>query len=545
MNVGTTAALALVTALVAVTAIDRVPGAWVARATRILAARWFPWSLGIASALLLGWVGGRGLRMTPISTDENAYLLEARLLARGHVSGAPAPIPDFFEQPWVMVTPRTYAKYPPGQSLILTPGVAVGLPWLVPALLLVVTGALIFVLARRIAGPGGALLTWGAWVLTPMTMAWQSSYFSEITSAATWLIALWTFWRWQEGDGRRWLVFTALALGAAAITRPFTALLLGAPIVVLAAVTLLRRRAWGDAVSAGAAGIMLLAILPAWDHATTGRWTVSPLSEYTATYLPWDRLGFAIDSSPPRRPPAADFAPIASHLLTVHREHTVARLPRTLLERTRWTMGMTWDGWRVILIPLALIGLFALGVPGWIAVLSGVLLLLGHLVWGHEAGWTLYYAEATPVWLLLAGAGAARVARRAWKEAGEEKFGAIALATLPVILLLSVQDARGYRAFRASRASATDQFTAFIGNEAGKTIWFVRETPDPRGQAVLVANDPDWTTAPAWIVHDLGPRNAELQRLAPDRTAWLVDRTTGEVLALPRPAGNDAPGRKE
>ncbi|MBW8772938.1 MAG: glycosyltransferase family 39 protein, partial [Gemmatimonadetes bacterium] len=333
MTVGTSALLALLVALIGVAGIGRVPAMWLAQATRLLGARSFPWALGLISALLLGWVGGRGLAMTPISTDENAYLLEARLLAHGRIAGDPAPIPDFFEQPWVMVTPRTYAKYPPGQSLILAPGVAIGLPWLVPALLLVATGALIFLLARRIAGPGGALLTWGAWVLTPMTMAWQSSYFSEITSAATWLVALWTYWRWHDGGGRRWLVFTALALGAAAVTRPFTALLLGGPIVVLAAIALFRRRAWGDALRAGMAGVALLAILPAWNHATTGKWTVSPLSEYTATYLPWDRLGFAIDSSAPRRPPAADFAPIATHLLAVHRDHTLARLPATLLER--------------------------------------------------------------------------------------------------------------------------------------------------------------------------------------------------------------------
>ena len=529
------AAFALLALLVAFAVVGRLPARATERSAALLNGRALPLLLGILTALLLGWVGGGGLRMTPISTDENAYLLQARLLAHGQVAGPPAPIPEFFEQPWVMVTPRTYAKYPPGQSLVLTPGVAMGLPWLVPALLLIATGALVFLLARRIGGPGAALLTWCAWVLTPMTMAWQSSYFSEITSAAGWLTALWTLWRWHDGAGQRWLVFTALALGCTAVTRPYTALLLGLPILAVAAVTIVRRKAWGDGLRAGLAGGALLAILPLWDHATTGRWTESPLSQYTATYLPWDRLGFAIDSTPPLRASAADFVPIASHLLAVHRAHTVARLPETLLERVQWVMRMTWNGWRVVLIPLALLGLLALGRPGWIAVGSGVLLFLGHLVWGHEARWTLYYAEATPVWLLAAGAGAAWLARRGWGEAGKQKLGALVLLAAPVLLGLSVLDGRGYRAFRAERAAATDRFTAFIGSEPGKTIWFIREAPDPTGQPVLVVNDPDWTGARTWIVHDLGARNEELQRLAPDRAAWLVDRITGAASPLDVP----------
>ncbi|HET7043035.1 MAG TPA: hypothetical protein VFI13_13540, partial [Gemmatimonadales bacterium] len=153
----------------------RLPASVTARCARALDHRWAPPLLGVVTLAGLSMVGGGALRMTPISTDENAYLLEARLVAHGRIAGPPAPIPDFFEQPWVMVTPSTYAKYPPGQALTLAPGVAVGLPWLVPAILVALMGALVFALSRRLIGSGSALLAWAGWTLAPMVIAWQSS----------------------------------------------------------------------------------------------------------------------------------------------------------------------------------------------------------------------------------------------------------------------------------------------------------------------------------------------------------------------------------
>jgi hypothetical protein len=523
----------------------RLPPSTTERCAALLDQRWTAPLLGVVTLVGLCWVGGGALRMTPISTDENAYLLEARLVAQGRVVGAPAPIPDFFEQPWVMVTPATYGKYPPGQALTLAPGVALGLPWLMPALLVVLMGTLVFALARRLIGGGGALLVWAGWTLTPMVIAWQSSYFSEITTGAMWLVTLWAAWRWSDDGGGRWLSVAALALGWAAITRPYTALLLALPLAIALLPAIRRRRAWRDLVQALAVGTVIVAILPAWNVATTGAWDVSGVARYTATYLPWDRLGFAIDSTPPLRAPAADFAPIAANLLRIHHAHTLTELPATLAARTLWVMRMTWTGWRALLIPFALLGLGVVGRRGWIAVGSAAVLLLGYLVWGHDPHWTLYYAETTPALFLAAGAGIAWCAKRAWGALGGEVLATAVLLALPVLIVLSVRDAAGYRSIRQARAGATDAFEALIRSEPGRTIWFVREAPDPTGQAVLIANDPDWERAPQWIVHDLGPRNAELLRFAPDRAAWLVDRVSGRVSPISRPVPGETPIRHQ
>src|ERR1700722_6449061 len=132
------------------------------RVTRLgdpLDSRWAPVVAGIITGALVWWVAG-SLTRPPVIHDEAAYLLQAGIFARGRWTLPAPPLPAFFEQFHVLVTPVIAAKYPPGQALVLVPGVWLGVPELVPVLLSGLTGALIFVLARRVAGRWVGLLTW-------------------------------------------------------------------------------------------------------------------------------------------------------------------------------------------------------------------------------------------------------------------------------------------------------------------------------------------------------------------------------------------------
>ena len=129
MTPAPSAAFALLALVVAYAVAERLPVRTTDRITALLGGRSLPLLLGIVTVLLLGWVGGGGLRMTAISTDENAYLLQARLLAHGRIAGPPAPIPEFFEQPWVMgfifgsippATVETASKCPSGVAMVET-----------------------------------------------------------------------------------------------------------------------------------------------------------------------------------------------------------------------------------------------------------------------------------------------------------------------------------------------------------------------------------------------------------------------------------------
>jgi hypothetical protein len=65
-----------------------------------------------------------------------------------------------------------------------------------------------------------------------------------------------------------------------------------------------------------------------------------------------------------------------------------------------------------------------------------------------------------------------------------------------------------------------------------KAIVFVRKTPRHTLGQSLVLNQPDLDRAPVWIVHDLGPQNARLLALAPDRVPYLYDERQRRLVPL-------------
>ncbi len=199
--------------------------------------------------------------------DERAYLLQAEIFARGHWTAPSPPLAAFFEQVHVFIEPAVFAKYPPAHALTLVPGIWLGLPGLMPALMTGICGALVFSLARRLANEWTALLTWWLWTTAWPTLLWSASYLSETTSAAMWLIAVWATIRWLDSGRSVHLLSVAAALGWGFEARPLTIATLALP---LAFVILRRVRATGRWRVLGApvaVGVAILALGPLWNHA--------------------------------------------------------------------------------------------------------------------------------------------------------------------------------------------------------------------------------------------------------------------------------------
>src|SRR5204863_8287197 len=94
-----------------------------------LNARWTPIVVGALSGVLSLWLWG-SLTRTPVMHDESAYLLQAELFARLRWTGVARPLPQFFEQLYVLVDGVLASKYRPRTSLLLAGGVLLGLPGL-------------------------------------------------------------------------------------------------------------------------------------------------------------------------------------------------------------------------------------------------------------------------------------------------------------------------------------------------------------------------------------------------------------------------------
>src|SRR5918999_352121 len=154
-------------------------------------------SLGVINALLVWWMLGFELSPVPQIQDEAAYLLQAGIFARGRWTEIARPLPEFFAQMHVFTTPVLASKYPPGTSIFLTPFVWIGFPALAPMVLAAITGALIFVLARRAANGVIALLAWLLWTTAPWALRWQATFLSQTVTIALWLAAFYFLLRYR------------------------------------------------------------------------------------------------------------------------------------------------------------------------------------------------------------------------------------------------------------------------------------------------------------------------------------------------------------
>ncbi|MFL5540001.1 MAG: hypothetical protein ACJ8J0_13505 [Longimicrobiaceae bacterium] len=508
-----------------------------------------PAVLGAVSALTAWWAWG-SLRAAPVFHDETAYLLQARIFASGRWAAPSPPLPEFFEQYHVLVTPALAAKYPPGHALALAPGALMGLPGLVPVLLTGVAGALLFWLARRFAGAWTALLAWVLWIGAPANLHWRASYFSETTSSAACLAALAAFVRWRETGRRGWLLAVAAFVGWGAVTRPLTLLAFALPLGVMVLREAWRRRAWGSVAVAAAVGVAVLAVIPLWSARTTGDWRTTPLSLYTRQYMPWDRVGFGLDSTPPLRALPPDMEAFSAGFRNDHARYLPSAVPRAAARRARWVaLGtMRWSGVDIPPLPLETVLLAALAaclVAGAtarrqgataVAAMVGVM-FAAYLAYEHRAVWTLYYVELIPGVAYLCAVGFGRIVERVGRGRPEPGRRAARAALLAAGALLPAAVANAAIEHVGSGARQA-YFRAFERRVAaapgGRLLVFIRYGPHHSVHLSLVRNEPDPAAARVWRVYDRGADDLRLMRAAPDRVPYLFDEASGRLFRIAR-----------
>jgi hypothetical protein len=533
------------------------------RVERVLNSRWAPAAAALLSAMLSLWLWG-SLSRTPVIHDESAYLLQAELFTRLRWTAPAPPIPAFFEQLHVLVDHVLASKYPPGNSLILAPGVLVGLPGLPIVILNACASALMFVLARRVAGGNVALLTWVVWQSSFPMIYYHANYMSESVSGLAWLVTWWGILRWRAGDGRKWLIAAAGAVAWCMITRPVTGLALGLVALTVVLWWCRKSRAWRDLVPAAGVAALILAIIPLWNWRTTGDFRVMPLTAYTQLYVPFDKPGFT--SRPDDRPSARlprDLLRIQNAFYREHLHHTVAALPAIARERVKMLDRDLFYEWRGGLRVFALIGLLALSVEGWIALAAFAAQFLFYLSYAHPAWWTMYYVECTPVIAFLTALGMTRLFgllyRREWGSGSlasrlttavtTSRGGANAdvdgrrLTTAGLLvaaagLIAGGSVARQVRTTLAQDHSFYDAFAQLVRQIPDqRAIVFVRYADKHPDGLSLVRNVPDLDKAPVWTVYDRGDDNERLLALAPERVPYLFDEKswTLKPMSTPRP----------
>jgi hypothetical protein len=128
-----------------------------------LSAPWMPLAAGcVVAAIVTGFSGV--FHPPSVRSAAATFLLHAPLSARARWSLPSPAIPEAFTQPSVLLTPALAPKMPPGHALLLVPGVVLGLPGLMPMVMLAGTAVLMALLVRRFHGVGVASLAVLLWL---------------------------------------------------------------------------------------------------------------------------------------------------------------------------------------------------------------------------------------------------------------------------------------------------------------------------------------------------------------------------------------------
>jgi hypothetical protein len=512
----------------------------------LLESKWLPLVCGVISAVVMGWVW-IGSHFIPNIADESAYVLQAQIFSQGAWTLPARALPEFFEQMHVFVTPFVAAKYFPGESLLLVPGVVAGFAALVPLLLIFGSGALVFALSRRLSNGWVALLVWAVWLTARANLRFLPSYLSETTTVFLWLLGWWCLYSWHQRPRRRMLVLLALCIGWALITRPLTGLVFAIPAVAIAVWSARRRglmREIGYAVVVGAA---VLAIIPLWSRFTTGRWTETPQALYTRTYIPWDVIGFGLDTTRPLRSLPANQASEINRFKELHQSHTVSSIASDAMARLSGLRADVFTSWRTGLIVFFVLGLFSLTPALVIGAITALMLFLAYLFYAHPAFWTVYYLEALPVVAMITVLGFVRATQWLAKniDSGPPSFdpkpvvgmraaGApVAVALALALLVASLPTIRSERDLR-NRSAAPRLWLWDIMSRlpTNHNLLFVRD--DLRNAPrTLVTNEVDPASARTLLAHDLGDENIRLGLAMADRNAYVIDAGKRTLIALP------------
>jgi hypothetical protein len=507
----------------------------------------FPLALATINAVLVWWMLGFELSPVPQIQDEAAYLLQAGIFARGNWTEIARPLPEFFAQLHVFTTPVLASKYPPGTSLFLTPFVWIGFPALAPMVLAGATGALIFVVARRVGNVVIAALAWVVWTTAPWALRWQSTFLSQTVTVTLWLAALYFLLRYRT-EQRPWsLIALAATIGFCAITRPVTAVALAVPVGVVVMRSVWHARTWRTLAVAILTGSAILGVLPVQNWMTTGDWRVSPLVKYSREYLPSDFPGFGYDPSQPVASLPPDLDRSRQELLEARRQHTLEALPQTLIHRWVRSLTIVANGWRLGLVPLILFGALVMPAAGILAFGMSVGLLLAYAFHSHWPQWSQYYLEAAPGYAFALAAGIWGLASwviRGWPtirqrtlwDGAEPRVAVAALVTavalgMPGLLRVPTTVSRYQNEVAYQRRFG--KALRLVDTEPNKAIVFVEYGPKHNAHFSLVRNVPDLTNAHAWIAYERGLDDLRLMRLAPERRAYIYHADEGRLTRLP------------
>jgi len=227
----------------------------------------------------------------PRNVDGFAQLFQARMFLAGRLWVAPPPpaeVANFATLHMIVGPARWFSQYPPGQSVALAIGLALGAWWLINPLFVVLLVVGTYRVARWCADETTARLAVVLLGLSPFVAAVSGSEMSHLPSAALAMVAAAAAASAASGSWRAPVVAGA-ALGVLATFRPLDAVAAGVPVALILLMAAPPRRRVTALAAAVVAGAVFTTPFLWYNAGTTGSWH---LLGYNYLWGPGHSLGF-------------------------------------------------------------------------------------------------------------------------------------------------------------------------------------------------------------------------------------------------------------
>jgi hypothetical protein len=492
----------------------------------------------------------------PTAHDEFAYLLAADTYASGRVTNPTHPMWEHFEALHVLQRPSYMAKYPPGQGLLLAAGQATtGRPlagvWLGVGLM---CGAICWMLLGWL--PYGWAVLGSSLVLLQLGLVgyWAQSYWGGALAAAGGAILFGGLRRLLDRHGAEptvghggsasaehepcsrgeprsgWGLGLAIGLGMAvlAITRPFEAVVVSLPAVLLLLHSLARSRDRRSLLLRGvlpAAAVLTLTVgvLAYNNWRVTGDALRTPYAEYTETYDPPYIFFLWKPATPPGDQQRPYFADMAQEWY--FERHTRLRTLSGFFAEKKKLVDVAFFLLGPLIVALAFVPLAMRDRWVRIAVAICATLVIANLA----IPWTFphYFAPVTGLAFFLAVSGL-REAERALGELGLRRLAVgRGFVALMVLFSVSVFGKRWIReasleptTFQVQRRTVLEE----LAGHGGDQLVLVRYAEDHPWNEEWVYNAADIDAAPiVWARYLDEASNRRLLGYFKDRQAWILD----------------------
>jgi hypothetical protein len=214
--------------------------------------------------------------------DEYNYLYQAKIFATGHLwLNASQKVHDLFENYMIFSNGKLFTQYSPGFSLLLLPGVKLGIPGLINPLLSVITLVFLYLLCAEFVGSFLSILAVSLVASNIYFLGYGASYFVHPASLCLTSMALYFFQRYRATKRESFLVLSMSFLSFHFLVRSLDALCLWA---ALCLGVLLSGQPRKRSLVYCALPVIGILFLLGYNKVLMGQWSIAPYPVFSIDF---------------------------------------------------------------------------------------------------------------------------------------------------------------------------------------------------------------------------------------------------------------------